>query len=551
MLKRLLALALAGALALSMVACGTPAAPAPSEGGEATGPKTTFRYSELSEIPTLDPQMANSVASNTAILHIQEPLVRMYNGVIEPGAAESWEISEDGLTYTFHLRDAVWSDGKAVTAQDFEYAIKRLVDPATASYYGWFACYIKNGVPCNSGELPLEELGVKAIDDKTLEITLEYVADYFLQVVSNACYVATRQDLVEQYGQDFAATAEKNVYNGPFVVKEVKTGDRVILAKNPNYWNADQTKLETVEIIVVANANTAVDMYNAGDLDYVQVPSELKDLYADQISEFFDGSNDFLRVKQDDPNVPTHNKDLRRAINYAINRAEFITLTSNDVYAANPRYVLPQVAGVEKTYGEEYPLEAYPVNGDPEKAKAHLDAALAALGCEAADITIELLTTDSEGSKKQAEVLQQQIQSVLGINIAIKQVPYKDRLKMEADHDFELVFTGWAPDYSDPYTYLELQIGDAFYNYGGYNKDFEGNVVENEYDKWMEIAQTTTDKQERMDALFEAEKQLLEDGGIVPLLLRRVLYMQNENLEGLALYFLGARIDFTRAYWAE
>ena len=549
MLKRLLALALAGALALSMVACGTPAAPAPSE-GEAAGPKTTFRYSELSEIPTLDPQMANSVPSNTAILHIQEPLVRMYNGVIEPGAAESWEISEDGLTYTFHLRDMTWSDGKAVTAQDFEYAIKRLVDPATASYYGWFACYIKNGVPCNSGELPLEELGVKAIDEKTLEITLEYVADYFLQVVSNACYVATRQDLVDQYGQDFAAAAEKNVYNGPFVVKEIKTGDRVILEKNPNYWNADQTKLETVEIIVVANANTAVDMYNAGDLDYVQVPSELKDLYADQISEFFDGSNDFLRVKQDDPNVPTHNKDLRLAINYAINRAEFITLTSNDVYAANPRYVLPQVAGVEKTYGEEYPLEAYPVNGDAAKAQEHLALALEALGCEASDITIELLTTDTEGSKKQAEVLQQQIQSVLGINITIKQVPYKDRLKMEADHDFELVFTGWAPDYSDPYTYLELQIGNAFYNYGGYNKDFEGNVVENEYDKWMEIAQTTTDKQERMDALFAAEKQLLEDGGIVPLLLRRVLYMKADGLQDLALYFLGARIDFTRAYWA-
>ena len=547
MLKRIIALALTAALTLSMVACGTPAA-APESSNE--GPKTTFRYSELSEIPTLDPQLANSVPSNTAILHIQEPLVRMYNGVLEPGAAESWEISEDGLTYTFHLRDMTWSDGQPVTAGDFEYAIKRLVDPATASWYGWFACYIKNGTPCNNGELPLEELGVKAIDDKTLEITLEYVADYFLQVVSNACYVATRKDYVEQYGQDFAASAEKNVYTGPFVVKEIKTGDRVILAKNPNYWNADQTKLEEVEIIVVANANTAVDMYNAGDLDYVQVPSELKDLYADQISEFFDGSNDFLRVKQDDPNVPTHNKDLRLAINYAINRAEFITLTSNDVYAANPRYVLPQVAGIEKTYGEEYPLEAYPVNGDAAKAQEHLALALEALGCEASDITLELLTTDSEGSKKQAEVLQQQLQTVLGINITIKQVPYSDRLKMESDHDFELVFTGWAPDYSDPYTYLELQIGSAFYNYGGYNKDFDGNVVENEFDKWMEIAQTTTDKQERMDALFEAEKQLLADGGIVPLLLRRVLYMKDEGLQDLALYFLGARIDFTRAYWA-
>ena len=548
MLKRIIALALTAALAFSMVACGTPAA-STDTGSE--GPKTTFKYSELSEIPTLDPQLANSVPSNTAILHIQEPLVRMYNGVLEPGAAESWEISEDGLTYTFHLRDMTWSDGKAVTAYDYEYGVKRLVDPATASPYAWFACYIKNGDACAYSGMDLNELGVKALDDKTLQFELEYVADYFLQVISNACYVATRQDLVEQYGADFAATAEKNVYNGPFVVKEVKTGDRVILAKNENYWNADQTKLEEVEIIVVANSNTAVDMYNAGDLDYVQVPSDLKDLYADQIKEFFDGSNDFLRVKQDDPNVETHNKNLRLAINYAINRAEFITLTSNDVYAANPRYVLPQVAGVEKTYGEEYPYEAYPVNGDVAKAQEYLAAALEELGCTAADIDLELLTTDTENSKKQAEVLQQQIQEALGITITIKQVPYKDRLSMESKHEFELVFTGWAPDYSDPYTYLELQIGSAYYNYGGYNKDFEGNVIENDFDKYMEIAATTQDKQERMDALFAAEKQLLEDGGVVPLLLRRVLYMKNENLEGLALYFLGARIDFTRAYWAE
>ena len=551
MLKRLLALALAGALALSMVACGTPAAPAP-EGGESEGPKTTFKYSVLSETPTLDPQLANSRPSNSIGLHIQEPLVRMHNGVIEPGMAESWEISEDGLTYTFHLREATWSDGQPVTAGDYEYGIKRLVDPNTASPYGWYACYIKNGSPCNSGELPLEELGVKAIDDKTLEITLEYVADYFLQVISSNSYSATRKDYVEKYGQDFAATAEKNVYTGPFVVQEVKTGDRLILAKNPNYWNADSVKLETVEVITVANSTTAVDMYNAGELDYVEVPSELKDLYADQIHTYYDGSNDFLRVKQNDPNVATCNKDLRLAINYAINRAEFITLTSNDVYAANPRYVLPQVAGVEKTYGEEYPLVAFPLEGDSAKAQEHLALALEALGCEAGDIEIELLTTDSEGSKKQAEVLQQQIQNELGIVITIKQVPYKDRLKMESERDFELVFTGWAPDYSDPYTYLELQIADAYYNYGGYNLEADGvTVIENEFDKYMEIAKTSTDKKERMDAMFNAEKQMLEDGAIVPLLLRRKMYMINPNLKDCVFYFIGADIDFTRAYWAE
>ena len=127
-----------------------------------------------------------------------------------------------------------------------------------------------------------------------------------------------------------------------------------------------------------------------------------------------------------------------------------------------------------------------------------------------------------------------------------------DRLKMEADHDFELVFTGWAPDYSDPYTYLELQIADAYYNYGGYNLEADGvTVIENEFDKYMEIAKTSTDKKERMDAMFNAEKQMLEDGAIVPLLLRRKMYMINPNLKDCVFYFIGADIDFTRAYWAE
>ena len=550
MLKKLLALTLAGAMALSLVACGTPAAGG-NEGGETGEAKTTFTYSTNTEAPTLDPQLANSVASNIILLHSQEPLVRMTSGQIEPGIAETWDISEDGLVYTFHLRDAVWSDGQPVTAGDFEYGIKRMIDPATASPYGWFGCYILNGDECNTGKAPMDELGVKALDDKTLEITLKERAEFFLQVLSNGCYVATRADMVEKYGQDFAATAEKNVYNGPFVIKEVKTGDRIVLAKNENFWDADRVKLTEVNVLTVTNVNTAVDMYNAGELDYVEVPSDLKDLYADQINTYYDGSNDFLRVKQNDPNVPTHNKDLRLAINYAINRAEFITLTSNDVYEANPRYVLPQVAGVNKSYGEEYPYEAFPVNGDSAKAQEHLAKALEALGCEAKDITLELLTSDSEGAKKQAEVLQQQIQKELGINITIRQVPYKDRLKMESERDFELVFTGWAPDYSDPYTYLELQIASAFYNYGGYNLEADGKtVIENDYDKYMEIARTTSGK-ERMDALFNAEKTMLEDGAIVPLLLRRVMYMKNEKLEGIELYFLGARMDYTRAYWAE
>lgn len=414
------------------------------------------------------------------------------------------------------------------------------MDPKTASEYAFFGEIIKNGKAVNTGKMELSEMGVKATDDKTVVIELEYSATYFLSMLSAMSFAPTRQDYVEKYGKDFAASAEKNVYNGPFVVDQVLTGDRLILAKNDKFWDADAVKLEKVEIINVADANTAVSMYDNGDLDFVEVPADLVGIYEGKVLSYFDGSNDFLRFNMDGTCELT-NKDLRLAINYAINRAEFITLTTNDTWVANTRYVLPQVKGVEKEYGEEYPYSAFPVNGDAAKAKEYLAAALKTLGKTADQIEFELMTTDTEKSKKQAEVLQQQIQTVLGIKISIKQVPYKQKLDLDVKHEFEISFGGWAPDYSDPYTYLELWPTGASYNQGSYSSAV--------YDQYIADARAATDPKVRMDALFNAEKTLCEDGAIAPLLLRRRQYMIDPSMKDNVMYFLGADINFAYAYF--
>lgn len=548
-LKKVISMFLAIAMCLGMAACSTPGqkqepakpADAAAEAPAETAPdKKVLRYSLTADAPTLDPQLMNSIPSSTVGFHIYEGLMRNHVGEIQPGMAESYEISEDGKTYTFHLREAKWSDGVQIKAQDYEYAIRRLVDPATASDYSFLVTsLIKNAGDINAGKMAVEELGVKAVDDKTLTIELNNPTGYFLSMLSMSQLCPVRQDLVEKYGKDFSADADKNVYSGPFIVKEWKHEDRIILEKNPNYWNADAIKLDEVDILTVADPMTAVAMFEQGELDQVNVPAEVLENYKDKVIYYNDGANDFMKLNMDGSSELS-NKDLRLAINYALNREDYILLSSQNLYQPNTRYVLPQVKGINGDYGDEYPYEAFPLKGDAAVAKEHLAKAMEALGVtDPAAIDVELLTTDAERTRIEAEVLQNQIQTALGITVTIRQVPYKQRLQMESDHEFEMVVTGWVPDYPDPMSYLELWPTGSPYNHGSYSSEV--------YDGYIKDALTNTDPVKRMEALFNAEKTLLEDGGIVPLQLRRNAMLLNPKVQGFETYFVGINYDYLYA----
>jgi len=532
-MKRLLAVA-ACALALAATGCG-----AKTEAkAEASAPKV-FRFSYASDIPTLDPQMGNSMPTATVAFHIFDGLTRSDNGAVKPGIAESWTVSADGITYVFKLRDAKWSDGTAIKAQDFEYGIRRLMDPAAASPYSFLGLLIENADAVNSGKMPVDKLGVKALDDKTVQIRLAYPADYFLGMLSMCQFSATRADLVAQHGKDFAATPEKNVYNGPFMVQSWAREDRMILVKNPNYWNASEIKLDEIQILIVPDENTALAMFDAGDLDLVRVPPAFVEKYKDRVVYYYDGSNDFIKLNMASKG-PLSNKDFRLALNYAIDRQDFVDITTKGLYDANPRYVLPQVAGVAKDYGSEYPYAGFGTRADVAKAKDHLAKAMAALKiADPASIAIEFLTSDTDRSRAQAEIVQDQLQKNLGIKVSVKQVPYRQRLDMESKKTFETVFTGWAPDYSDPMTYLELWTSDSPYNHGSYRSA--------KYDEYIAFARKSTDKKARMDAMFNAEKELLADGAIIPMQLRRESLLLNPAFTGVSTYFIGTNYDLVHA----
>ena len=537
---------LAAFLSMAMVAglatgCGTPGG-GKSDGDSADG--KVFRYAVNTLPTTLDPTKGQSIGDNEIQHAVTEGLTRNTAGDVKPGIAESWDESEDGLTYTFHLRkDAKWSDGEPITAADFEYSWKRLVNPETASPYAFIGDCLKNGQAIEQGKMDVEELGVKAVDDTTLEVTLEHPTSYFLSLIgSSGQFAPLRQDIVEKYGTDFAATSEKNVYSGPFVM--TSSEDNVwTFAKNDNYWDKDSINLDKCELNYVENTDTQLSMYEAGDLDYVQVPTAYVSDYKDKADVFANGNVDFCYINSKSDNPVLGNKNFRLALNYALNLNDYNKLANADTYTAFNGLVFPGLQAKGTTYGEAYDLNSYsyPLDGDQDKATEYLNAAMQELGiANASDITVEVVTTDADSSKRIVETLQEQWQNALGINVKIRQVTYADIYgKVFPEHDYEIGYGGWGSDYDDPYSYLELFKSDSSYNYSQYENP--------EVDQLLIASQDEPDTDKRMDELNQAEQDILADGAFVPLQARNVYYMLDDDTTGINFYYCSLNIDWVYA----
>ena len=537
---------LAAFLSMAMVAglatgCGTPGGGS-SDGDSSDG--KVFRYAVNTLPTTLDPTKGQSIGDNEIQHAITEGLTRNTAGDVKPGIAESWDESEDGLTYTFHLRkDAKWSDGEPITAGDFEYSWKRLVNPETASPYAFIGDCLKNGQAIEQGNMDVEELGVKAVDDNTLEVTLEHPTSYFLSLIgSSGQFAPLRQDIVEKYGTDFAATSEKNVYSGPFVM--TSSEDNVwTFEKNDNYWDKDSINLDKCELNYVENTDTQLSMYEAGDLDYVEVPTAYVPVYKDKAEVFANGNVDFCYINSKSDNPVLGNKNFRLALNYALNRNDYNKLANADTYTAFNGLVFPGLQAKGTTYGEAYDLNSYsyPLDGDQDKATEYLNAAMQELGiANASDITVEVVTTDADSSKRIVETLQEQWQNALGINVKIRQVTYADIYgKVFPEHDYEIGYGGWGSDYDDPYSYLELFKSDSSYNYSQYENP--------EVDQLLAASQDEADTDARMDELNKAEQDILADGAFVPLQTRNVYYMLDDDTTGINFYYCSLNIDWVYA----
>ncbi|MGG2015621.1 peptide ABC transporter substrate-binding protein [Bacillus sp. S10(2024)] len=494
------------------------------------------------EIPSLDTAKSMNGTSSHVMQNIFEGLYVLDekdNPV--PGVAKSFEKSTDGKTYIFHLRKgAKWSNGDAVKANDFVYSWQRSVSPKTASQYAYILFYIKNAEAINKGALAVDQLGVKAIDDVTLEVQLEKPAPYFLNLLTLPIYLPQHKSFVEGKGNKYGLESEDMIYNGPFVLSEWKHEQEFKLKKNDTYWDKNNVKLEEINFHIVKDTATSVNLYETGGVDRTPINSSFVDKYKGK-SDFHtteDPAIAMLRFNQ--KNSALANTKLRQSISMALNKEAVVDHFLNNGSTA-AQGLVPEGYKNEKD-GKDFRKE----NGNLavyniEKAKTLWEDAKKELGVE--QITLEFLTFEQDQAKQIAEYIKGELEKNLkGLTIKIKPQLFKQKLQLEQTGQYDISMFIWGPDYKDPISYLELFTTDNLNNKMNYsNKQYDELINNAKNDLVLE-------EKKRWKAMQEAEKILLQDTAIAPLYHTGSAYLQKEYVKGIEKHQFGGVYTYKHAY---
>lgn len=471
----------------------------------------SFHYAFIIEPPGIDPGVSQGSVQSTIYAALYEGLVSNDEaGNIVPGAAESWDVSEDGTEYTFHLREGLkWSDGEPLTAKDFEYSWLRTLKPETASTYSWFVeMFIFNGSEFAKGEVGAEEVGIKATDDLTLEVKLKLPAAYFTQALLAGVWNPVRQDVVEADPEKWPFNAETAISNGPFKFTEYKIGSYITAEKNEYYWNADSVKIDNLRFSFIADENTAYSAFIAGDVDGIaSVPSaQLINLLTtdDRLHSYDQLRVTFLRLNNDTPGLD--NQKVRRAINLAIDRKAYLdglgNITSKPILGVVPGGLFLN----GKDFREESGDNGLAITAQVEEAQALMVEAGYPNG---EGLPVFRLHTPQQWTKE-AEIVQQTLLTNLGIKTEILPVDSKLFFPMIIDGVYDIAFGGWGGDYVHPMTFFDLFTSTAY--------DNATRWASPEYDDLINRARVTTDEAVALDLMVQAEKLLMEESPIVPLI---------------------------------
>ncbi|WP_082234651.1 peptide ABC transporter substrate-binding protein [Halobacillus massiliensis] len=511
------------------------------EGSEGSGEQVLNLY-EPSEIPTMDASMATDAVAFQWLGETMDGLYRVAeNGEPEPAIAEDHEVSDDALTWTFNLRDdAVWSNGDPVTANDFVYAWQRAVNPDTGSEYGPYMMggVIKNAQAVADGDKPIEELGVTAEDDHTLKVELEKPTPYFESLVTFGTFLPLNEKFVEEQGDDYALSAEGLLSNGPFTISDWDSSGWT-LEKSEDYWDADNVKLDKINVKVVKETSSAVNLYNTGEVDRAALDAEFVDEYrtAEDFKTIEEPTLFYLKMNQE--NEILGNENARKAIQRIIDRESLVgTLLNNGSLASAGN--MPK----NFVFAPESEEDFREINGDlfetnKEEAQELWTKAKEELGIEEAELGY--LGGDTELSKNMDAYVKDQLEELEGLTVNVQAVPFQERLDRDTSMDYDLQMAGWGPDYIDPNTFLNLWVTDGGNNKTGYSSD--------EYDALIEKAndELALEPKERFDTFLEAEKLLIqEDAVLAPIYQRSRAYLWQPYVKGV--YFNQAGPDFTYKY---
>lgn len=497
-------------LALGLTACSSGSGNTGAKDGEK--PAQVLNLSKENDVITMDSTLATDGMSFEVINMCIEGLeTTNENADIVPALAESYDVSDDDLTYTFHLRDAKWSNGDPVTAADFEYAWKDAATDPTCDYayiFGSDGACIKGADEAMGDPAKKDEIAVKAVDDKTLEVTLSRKTPYFVSLTTFPPFYPVNEKFAEEQGDQYGLSPDNLLYCGPFKLDEWVKGNSLKLSKNADYWGADDVALEEININIVPEPSSAALAYENGTTDYARLNSSLVDKYKDNeaYDTFLEGYLWYLQFNLN--NKYLENANLRKAIGTVVDRDNLVNNVLKDG-SINIGGFVPQefTTGPD---GKDYRATAdkfYTEVGEDglKAAQEYWDKAKKELGVD--KITLKLLYEPSDPAKPAAEFIQSEIQKLDGITIEMVSQEKENRIEKQKARDFDIVLTRWGPDYADPTTYLNLMITGNSYNYGDYHSEA--------YDAKMEEAANAATPEERWTALQEAEKILMEDSPVV------------------------------------
>jgi len=512
-----------------------------TSGSDSKNKKKEVTLVSTTDVPQLDPTKTTDSTSIIVTNNVFEGLYRLDgDNKPTPGIAESVEVSKDKKTYTFKLRkDAKWSDGSAVTADDFIYAWKRALDPKTAAEYAYILQDLKNANKIMAGKAELDELGVKKIDDQTLEVQLEAPAPYFLGLTSFPTYLPLKQSFVEDKGDKFATSVDTMVFNGPFVLDKWQANAGWTYKKNPDYWDKANVKMDQINVKVVKEISTGVNLFEAKEVDFAPITSEFVSQY--EKSEDYktrpDARINFLRFNQ--KNKALKNKNIRKALALGFEKQGITDVILND--GSKPANFIVAKDFTFTPDGEDFRVK-YPdlQSYDADAAKKAWDAGLKELGVKTVELS--MLSRDEDAFKKVSEYLKGDLEKHLpGLTINIKQQPFKNFLDLESKGDYDISAAGWGPDYQDPMTFLDMWLTGGSFNRMEYsNKKF---------DDLIKGAKQQADEAKRWSDMQEAEKILLtDDYAIAPIYQKGEAYLQRTNIDKLYRHPFGADMSFK---WME
>lgn len=498
---------------------------------------------------TLDPQRTKQNTAYTIITNVMEGLVRINDeGEIEPALAKSWQVSEDKLTYTFALKDALWSDNTPITAYDIEYSLKRALDSSFPSEAMYQMYIIQNAYEAKYGtsekgeevKITSKDIGITAIDDKTLEIKLKEPTSYFVALLANPVFIPSQKESIDAAGDDYATASDLMVYSGPYIVKEWIKDKKIILVKNPDYWDSDNVILNKIEFIIEPQSAEIVKSFQQGETDLFEIPSSYIAQFTEQqtCTQVISATTWYIQFNCS--NKYFSNTKIRQAFAMAIDKDDFLSRIKNGTALKTDTLTAPSIPldGEYLFAGGKSTLE--PIIFNKEKANQLLEEGLEEIGLTREEFAKELLFLAGEGDvwDNVISFISNQIKNVFDIDLKVDTVGAAELIKLYQNKEYAFTYCGSESDFFDPISNLEEFLSNNPNNFSYFsNTDYDGAVTE-----------AKESEKNKRTSIIQAERILAQEVPIIPLYHAIYNFAVQSDVKGVLFIPIQMHIDFKKTY---